>query len=277
MPLTELWLLPVGVFVGIYGTIIGAGGGFLLVPLLIAIAPSYSTSMITAASLSVVCANALSGTAAYARMRRISYRSGLVLAVATVPGAVAGSYLTELIPRRVFNWIFGGLLVAVAVFLSVTRMRRSRSRAKGPARVTRGPRVTDTVSPRDGEPVSVSFNLWLGVGLSFAVGAFSSLVGIGGGLIHVPLLTYLFGFPIHVATATSHFVLVITALAGVITHIADGSFPRELPRLAILAVGVIGGAQLGAPLSRRISGPWIAVGLAAALAAVGIRLIVAAL
>jgi hypothetical protein len=115
------------------------------------------------------------------------------------------------------------------------------------------------------------------MGLSLSIGLFSSLVGIGGGLIHVPLLIYVFGFPAHVATATSHFVLVFTALAGVAEHVLDGTFPRWLPRILLLAAGVIGGAQLGALLSRRVSGPWIVVGLAIALGLVGVRLIVTSL
>jgi hypothetical protein len=113
--------------------------------------------------------------------------------------------------------------------------------------------------------------------LSLLIGCFSSLVGIGGGLIHVPLLTYLFNFPLHFATATSHFVLVFTALAGVVEHLLDRTWPTHLLRDALLAVGVVGGAQLGAFLSRKIAAPWIVVGLAAALAVVGVRLILTTL
>jgi hypothetical protein len=115
------------------------------------------------------------------------------------------------------------------------------------------------------------------MGLSLLIGCFSSLVGIGGGIIHVPMLMYLFNFPLHMATATSHFVLVFTALAGVVEHLLDHTWPTHLLRDALLAAGVVCGAQLGAFLSRKIAASWIVVGLAAALGVVGLRLILTTL
>jgi uncharacterized protein len=87
------------------------------------------------------------------------------------------------------------------------------------------------------------------------------------------VLTYLFGFPLHIATATSHFILIFTSLAGVVEHILDGTWPTHLARDLCLAAGVVGGAQLGAFLSRKIAAPWIVLGLALALGVVGVRLI----
>lgn len=254
------WYIPIGFLVGTYGTIIGAGGGFIIVPLLVFLFPQDTPSMITAASLAVIFVNSGSGTIAYARMKRISYRTGILFAAATIPGALLGSYLTRYIPKNVFGLAFGALLVAVAVFLSVTRgMGRYITTARKDA----------------GMPVRVS-RPFLGISLSFAIGCFSSLVGIGGGLIHVPVLTSLFEFPLHVATATSHFILVFTSLAGVVEHVLDGTWPVHLLRDACLAAGVVGGAQLGAFLSRKLSAPWIVIGLAIALGVVGIRLLVSA-
>ncbi len=274
--------IPIGFLVGIYGTIIGAGGGFILVPLLMLLFPGDAPSAITAASLAVIFANSASGTIAYARMKRISYKTGVPFALATIPGAVLGSYLTSYIPARVFGGAFGALLLAVAVFLAITR--GSSRKAKGEADSggssafprPRGPLI-DTVVDREGNAYPLAFNLWLGMGVSLLIGVVSSLAGIGGGLIHVPVLTYLFGFPAHIATATSHFVLVFTSLAGVASHLIDGTWPVHLARDLCLAIGVVGGAQLGASLARRITSRWIVMGLAIALAVVGARLIIGAL
>jgi uncharacterized protein len=253
------WYVPIGFLVGTYGTIIGAGGGFILVPLLVFLFPEDGPSMVTAASLAIILVNAASGTIAYAVQRRISYRTGIAFAAATIPGALLGSWLTRFIPKRVFGVVFGCLLVAVAVVLAVTRSaHRSTSNESG------APRLRTS-------------QLVLGMGLSLVIGIFSSLVGIGGGIIHVPVLTSVFGFSLHAATATSHFVLVFTALAGVVEHILDHSWPTHLLRDALLAAGVVAGAQLGAFLSRKIAAPWIVVGLAAALAVVGARLILTTL
>jgi uncharacterized protein len=162
------------------------------------------------------------------------------------------------------------------VFLSVTRGIRKRSDAKAPAdRVPLGgtARIFDRVVDREGVSHALSLNLTLGMGLSVLIGFLATLVGIGGGLIHVPVLTYIFNFPLHIATATSHFVLVFTALAGVAEHVLDHTWPTHLLRDACLAVGVVGGAQLGAFLSRKISAPWIVLALALALGLVGVRLV----
>jgi uncharacterized membrane protein YfcA len=270
------WYIPIGFFVGTYGTMIGVGGGFLIVPLLMFLFPQDSPSAIAAASLAIIFANSASGTFAYARMRRIGYKTGILFALATIPGAFLGADITAFIPRREFGAIFGGLVVAAAAFLAVSRglRRRERPASDHPPRPAR--KIVETVVDGNGTSHPLAYNLPLGMGLSLLIGTLSSLVGIGGGLLHVPLLTYLFGFPMHIATATSHFVLVFTSLAGVAMHLIDGTWPRHLLRDASLAVGVVGGAQLGAFLSRKISTPWIVVGLAIALGLVGIRLIATA-
>ncbi|MBE3135671.1 MAG: sulfite exporter TauE/SafE family protein [Acidobacteria bacterium] len=279
--LATLLYIPVGFLVAVYGTIIGAGGGFILVPLLMFLFPSDAPSMITAASLAVIFVNSTSGTIAYARMKRISYKTGILFALATIPGAVLGSYLTGFIPKRMFGAAFGGLLLVVAAFLSITRGSSRRTKDATRQRGSTAPRhrspLVDTVVDSEGTSYPLSYNIWLGMGLSLLIGVISSLAGIGGGLIHVPVLTYLFGFPVHIATATSHFVLVFTSLAGVVMHLIDGTWPVHPLRDLCLAVGVIGGAQLGAVIARKVSSRWIVLGLAIALGLVGVRLIIGAL
>ena len=117
MILHDLWLVPVGFAVGVYGTLIGAGGGFVLMPVLLILYPKEAPNLLASISLAVVFLNALSGSVAYARMRRIDYRAGLLFAAAATPGAVAGAFTTSLVPRRLFDLIFGILMITGAVFL----------------------------------------------------------------------------------------------------------------------------------------------------------------
>src|SRR5205814_8241182 len=112
----------------------------------------------------------------------------------------------------------------------------------------------------------------LGVAFSFVIGFASSLLGIGGGFIHVPALIALLGFPVHIATATSHFVLAIMATVGTATHVAAGDLVDVWPRAAYIGAGAVGGAQLGARLSRRVRGPMIVRLLVVALVLVALRL-----
>src|SRR5919205_1489268 len=112
-----LWLLPVGVLIGAFGTLIGAGGGFVLTPMLLLVYPDDSPEIITSISLAVVFFNALSGSVAYARMQRIDYASGVLFALATIPGAVVGALTTTYMPRQTFNLVFGLCMIMAAVFL----------------------------------------------------------------------------------------------------------------------------------------------------------------
>jgi len=81
--------------------------------------------------------------------------------------------------------------------------------------------------------------------LSTVVGLLSSLLGIGGGIIHVPMLSTFFSFPEHIATATSHFVLMFMAAAATGTHVVAGDYSSYVPVTAALAVGVVAGARSG--------------------------------
>ena len=112
--------------------------------------------------------------------------------------------------------------------------------------------------------------------MSLVIGYFSSVFGIGGGVIHVPVLARLLHFPIRVATATSQFTLAVMALTGTIVHIVSGAFQHGVRRTAALSVGVLIGAPFGAWLSSRLQGQWILRSLALALAFVGLRLLASA-
>jgi uncharacterized protein len=248
-----VWLFT-GLLVGALGTLIGAGGGFLLMPLLLFVYRGRNPEELTAWSLAVVLCNSASGSIAYARSKRIDYRSGILFALAALPGAWFGARLTAHLSRSWFALLFGAFLIAISGYL----LLRSRGGVDNALTVdvgfTRG-------------------KLWLGAVLSLLVGVISNVFGIGGGILHVPLLVYAVGFPTHRATATSHFVLAITALTGVLAHVVSRSLSLELVPLLPLAVGATVGAQLGAYFSPRVRGPWIIRSLAIGLVAVGVRLV----
>ena len=261
-------LLLLGFAVGTFGTLIGAGGGFILVPVLVLLFPDMKPELVTSISLAVVFLNASSGSFAYARMKRIDYKSAIAFGVATLPGSVAGALVTGVIPRHVFNLILGVVLVFIAVFLFIK-----------PAEGTFGNKHQTGTTHRlltdaSGQTYSYSFNIKTGIILSFFVGFLSSLLGIGGGIIHVPALTSLLNFPTHIATATSHFVLAFMALTGTIVHLLKGTLQEGLRTAISIGIGVIAGAQLGASFSHRVKPKGIVRALAAALLVVGIRLLV---
>ncbi|HLF70613.1 MAG TPA: sulfite exporter TauE/SafE family protein [Dehalococcoidia bacterium] len=272
MPDYLVWpgLLLLGLAVGAYGTMIGAGGGFILVPVLLLLYPSAKPELVTSISLAVVFANALSGTVAYVRQNRVDFVAANAFALATVPGAIAGALVVGLLPRDLFDAIFGVVLLLAACLIFL----RPAARIVAP-RDRRGQIVREHVD-RVGDRYVYSYSLMQGLLLSLLVGFVSSMLGLGGGIIHVPLMVLLLHFPEHVATATSHYVLTITALVGTIVHIINGDLDGGWQRAGVLAVGVIMGAQVGARLSGRVPGRLLLQLLAVALVIVGARLLISA-
>jgi uncharacterized membrane protein YfcA len=257
-----------GIGIGTLGTLIGAGGGFILLPVLALLFPLEPTGTLTATSLAVVAANATSGAIAYGRQRRIDVRSGIAFALATLPGSVAGALLARSIPRGPFDVAFAAVLLALAVVVLRVRPGQGPPAPEGRA----WGRVAREIVDLAGTVHRYHVDLPVGIAISFVVGFASSLLGIGGGFIHVPALIAVLGFPVHVATATSHFVLAIMATTGTITHIAAGDLADVWPRAVYLAVGAVAGAQLGARLSARVHGAIIVRILAVALVIVALRL-----
>lgn len=268
MSLYVLGLFCLGLFVGGLGTMIGAGGGFILMPILMYLYPEMPVGVITSISLSIVFMNATSGSIAYAKMGRIDYKSGLVFGLATLPGAIVGVYLTNQVNRSIFDIIMGFILVMIAIFLFLRPQEGGYSRNHSSKALTHR-NITD----KSNIQYQYAFNERLGVYLSFVIGVISSFLGIGGGIIHVPALISLLNFPTHLATATSHFVLALMAFTGTTVHLINGSLQQGFDIALMIGAGVIIGAQIGAVFSNKVKGQFIIRALAIALTLVGLRLI----
>jgi len=260
-------LVLLGFAVGAFGTLVGAGGGFILTPVLLILYPADSAATITGISLVAVFWNAASGSAAYAWQRRIDYRTGVVFAISTLPGAVAGAIVVQFANRRFFDAITALLLTSLALWIIT-------SGATGPGTASQSGTSTRHLTDRDGNSYQYGVPLARGAMFSVGVGFISAFLGIGGGVIHVPLMVGLLGFPVHVATATSHFILAIMSGASSLTHLVLGSFTQGhgLRRATSLSIGVAVGAQLGALISKRIAGRRIRQLLALGLVALAVRL-----
>jgi uncharacterized membrane protein YfcA len=249
----------VGFAVGAFGTLIGAGGGFILVPLLL-IGYHFQPAEAVGTSLSLVFLNALSGSLAYLRQRRVDLALGWRFALATLPGAIGGAYVTRSLSSRAFGQAFGVVLILVAVALFFGRTAAPSARADSR-------RLVDA----SGGTHHYQVDVWKGVVVSLVVGVISSVFGIGGGIIHVPFLIVVLGLPVHIATATSHFVLSISAFVGALTFLLLGHV--DLPTVAFMGAGVLMGAQVGARMSIGTSAAVIRRVLAGSLAVVGVRMI----
>lgn len=230
--------LVLGIGVGTVGALLGLGGGFILVPIfmLFMIAPHGSTfttvQQVVGTSLFAVFCNAISGTFAYIRQRRIFMRAAVPFALATLPGAFLGGYVSEWFSGPGFSLMFGVFMLGIGYIMY--------SKSKGKAA---------NKSASDWDPQTAQFSMTLGIVCSFFVGFISSIFGIGGGIVHVPMMVFVLGFPPQIAVATSTFVLFVSAVMGVGSHALLGHIVWG-PALMIGAGAVIG-AQLGAKIAKK--------------------------
>ena len=236
-------LVPIGVCVGLIGSLIGVGGGFFLVPFLM-IFYGFSQDAATAAALGTIVLTALSASTANLRRRRIDLRTGALLAAGTVPTACLGRFLIDQLSPRTFTILFAVILVAVAIYLVIVRMREGRGLVRG------GPReIVDSEGQAHRYEVCSILSVLVGLG----VGLIASLFGIGGGLILVPFMVIVFGMPTLLATATAQFAFIFTSAAGFGVSIALGQLNGEgLGMMLLMGVGVIVGAQFGVAAAKQV-------------------------
>lgn len=250
-----LFLL-LGFGIGSIGTLIGAGGGFILTPVLLFVFPSMAPVHLTSLSLLTVAANSTSGSIGYALRRQVHWPSVVLFSIAAVPGVILGVILNDHLSREKFEIVFAFFLLAMSVFV-ISRSFRKRESAH-----------------------HFTKDLWntkakaVGSFISAFVGVISSLLGIGGGIIHVPLLAEGLKYPIHIAAGTSHAILAITSIVAVVDHFFRGDFANLESWVPFLVVGLIFGAQVGAHFSKKVKSNYIFFLLGAALFSVAVRLLV---
>lgn len=220
--------LALGILVGLLGALLGIGGGMVIVPLLV-FAWDYEPQLAIGTSVLMVLMNAVSGTWGYIRQKKVCVDAALKFAVATVPGAFLGSYAAEYLQGRLFYLVFGAFFVLAAINMY-------RKASKNAAGKTAG-------------EVPEVYNWKLGVLCSVSVGFLASILGIGGGIVHVPFMVYVLNFPVHVAIATSTCILAVSSLAGLVSHAMLGHIVWT-SGLAICA-GAFVGAQGGAKAAVR--------------------------
>jgi hypothetical protein len=253
-----------GVFIGAVGTLVGAGGGFLHVPILLIF---YGFSPLHAIGTSTVAVflNALSGTFSYIHQEKIDYELGIKFAVFAIPGLFMGSLTAQYFNTVIFSLLLAAVLMGLSyslLFLSHLNLVCATTEKDIQTRVLRD---------STGGVHTYSPDLSIGYGGSFLVGIMSGLFGIGGGLIHVPMMNFI-GIPIHIATATSHFIITITSFFGILIFI--GLKAIDFDYAIFLGVGVILGAYYGAKLSMVVSSDIIKKVIAGLLLIVAVRLII---
>ena len=235
---------------GGFGSLVGIGGGLIIVPVL-SIALGYDVKAVIAASLIGVIATSLSASPKYIKSGIADRRLGLYLLIFAAAGGLTGGLTAGLLDGRMLSLAFALLLAAVAAQMLRQVHKPTQAPAISEADVAAG-LVSSYIEPAGGHVVSYrAGRLVPGAAVSFFSGSVSGLLGVGGGVINVPTMNVLMRVPLRVATTTSTYMLAATAVTSSFVYIASGQLDPMLA--APVALGVIVGARAGARLSMRVS------------------------
>jgi len=238
-----LVLLAGGAAAGLFGSLLGLGGGILIVPLL-TLGLGLPLRVAVAVSLVSVIVTSSASAGVYLERHVANLRLGMVLELFSATGALVGGLITFMLPTSVLEGLFAALLAWVAVSM----LRRSdpgpaaAPAADGPA----AERFTDTLSG----PGYRVHSLAAGMGGSVLAGLMSALLGVGGGTVKVPTMHLLMGVPLKVATATSNMMIGITAVSSAVIYLLRGQIDPYVA--GPTAVGVFAGAMTGSWVAPRV-------------------------
>ncbi len=266
-------LIAGGVAAGAFGSLLGLGGGVLIVPLLTF---GFGLPLREAVGVSLICVIMTSSAAAGVYLERhvANLRLGMTLELFTATGALIGGSIAFLLDERTLSLLFGGLLLYVALMMARARTveptlvpdeDEAEVRDAGSAELA--PSALDRLS---GPGYRVR-HLGRGVVGAAGAGVVSALLGIGGGIIKVPLMHLSMGVPLRVATATSNMMIGITAAASALIYLVRGGIDPYVT--GPTAIGVFVGATVGARLSHRVDLRYLRLLFVAVLLWTGIQML----
>jgi uncharacterized membrane protein YfcA len=265
VPSADVYALVAGGLAGCLGALVGIGGGVLLVPILnSAIGLPFNEA--TAVSLVGVLATSSSAGLATGR-RHLNARLAVLLLFFSVSGSTLGARLLMHFEESTYKLIFGLTAAAIAAVMFVRLNRRNVLPPDADPGVLGG-RFHDPDTGAD--TVYRVKRVPLAAAVSFGAGLLTSLVGIGGGILIVPMLNSLCGVPLRVAAATSVLMIGVTAVPSLAEHWAHG-FLGDFHLAGMTAVGVLMGFQLGLGIGPRTQVKSLKVVMAAILTGVAVK------
>lgn len=217
----QLWLIPLGFAAGILGSIIGLGGGIIVVPVLTFF--GFPPTLAASNSLFAAFSNAVASTVSYSRQKRIDYSLGLKLGLLCIPGTVLGAFISSDIAPAIFKILFGLVLISSAFYIFLRKKIETKEK-----------NLTKQM-------------IVFVITASFFAGIISSFFGIGGGIVFVPLMVVGIGMTMKRAAPTSQFILLFASLSGIIAHSMLGH--PDFLQAGLLSAGAFIGGIIGARLS----------------------------
>jgi uncharacterized protein len=245
-----LVLIVVGLLAGTLGSMIGVGGGLIMTPALTVM--GFAPAQISSTSLFAVTFASASSTISYVRQKRIEYRVGVKAAAVAIPGAITGAFISSGLAIESFKLYFGLLLLIAGIYIAYSGSLKEKQNRP-------------TVNDKKLELLPLFYTG------AFGAGIISSLFGVGGGIVFVPLMVLVLGMSLSTASPTSQLALLITSFVGTVTHAVLGH--PDYFHAASLSVGAVVGGQIGAKVSHKVKESLLRKMLSISLIAVAIKFI----
>jgi hypothetical protein len=229
----------------------GQGGGSVYSPILILL--GYGVLQATSTSLVLNLITSVSAGYIFYRNKMIDFRTSFMFVPGIVVGAFAGGALSRFVNTAVLLWLFVFFLVGLGARMIYSYWEKERAEGKAPANLSAAMHALIVIT-------------------SFAVGAISGLLGVGGGILIVPFMTYICKYPTKFAAGSSHLIISFSALAGILGHAS--SHRLDILLIAVTGVAVLVGGNLGARFSMRVKPRMIKAGLGLLMWALAAQLLV---
>ena len=219
--------------VAVVFSMLGQGGGVLYTPIQVFFGIDFHIAATT--SLFLITITSLSATLVFRKARKVDWPLALVLESATTLGAIVGGLFSGQFSGAFLSVVFSGVVTLAAIFM-VWDFKMD----------TLCPPVQESAVywRRHFGGQTYCVNLFVGLPISFIAGAASGLVGVGGGILKVPVMVLLLGIPMDIAVGSSAFMVGLTAAGGFLGHVASDHWDWRTS--LVLAVGVFVGGQIGA-------------------------------
>lgn len=265
----EIFIFIIGVLVSAFGTIVGFGGGVFMVPILI-IVFQYPIDIAIGSMMSALLPASLIASFFNYRERNIDYLVASLIQFPAVIGTVVGALLVAFLPVLELEFTFAFFVIMIGLYmLNSSRQKQTNQKTGMMYRFSRMP--TSFIRKNHAKHLAYRLNGGIIAVFGLVSGTIAGLFGIGGGFLQTPIMIKVFKIPPQIATSTSLFILVITSLTGLATHLWLGHivWEKSLPLVAAFAIGALGGRMFKAGRPSR-EGLELMIGIGLLLAGVGI-------
>ncbi len=272
---TLLILLVAAIFIGVIGSLLGIGGGIFLVPIM-TLGLGIDIKIAAATSLVTIIVTSSTSASRFLRQGFVNVKLGMFLEMFTVSGAIIGAVLVTYLTPQSIEVVFGFVLIYTAFYMWLRREVECRLvEADSPAASHPGRFDGSFHDESVGKACRYEVkNVPRGAVVSFIAGNLSGLIGVGGGIVKVPAMNLWMGVPIKAATATSNFMIGVTAVASALVYLSNGLIAPVVTSVA--AIGIFIGAIFGSRIMVKMAGGTLRLAFAATLLVIAVLMFIRA-